>query len=439
MTRVPHITVATSASPLQKVVLVHGGARDGYQVALALYHANLLEALVTDILWSADRPWMRRVARLLPREILATLRKRSAAALPYARVRNHYSAGLKSFLLDGVKRLPFSLRRAAIRSSDATLGRAAGKLTNRTNAVLLSYSYYAYDAFRACNSNGILFQVHPHPESVRRLLLQELQSHPECKDSLLQEWELALPEKDFERLAKEPNLAKRFLCASTFTKNTLIENGASPSAIRVVPYGIDLARFIPPTARPTPNQKLKLLFVGRINQRKGVKYLIEALQLLHSRQVELTICGRVVDDLGIFNSIEDQIIIRPSVSNEELQQAYRSSDLFVFPSVAEGFGQVLLESLASGLPILSTTHTAAPDLIRNGDEGFIVPPHRADLLAERIDWAATHRTELEAMRHRARQTATQFTWERFRSGVVDSVREFTEEFSHLLNEGPRVA
>lgn len=412
-----------------KVVVVHGGARDAYQVAQALAETDMLEALVTDLFWPSDRPWARALAAKLPGSLQALLKARSAPALPSARVRNCVLAGLKSLALDRLPQVSFDLRRRAIRSADTTLGRTAGRLAHRKNAGLLTYSYFAYDALRAYAGPGILFQVHPHPLTIRRILSEELAMHPDCAASLQQEWELTLPEEDFQHLVAEPAMAARFLCASSFTRQSLIENGAPASAIRVVPYGVDLQRFQPDPSRVTaPGGKLRLLFVGRINQRKGIKYLLEALRLLRTDQVELTICGRVVDGLELFKPYADRVTIRPSVSLAELQAAYQAADLFVFPSVAEGFAQVLLEALASGLPILSTTHTAAPDLITDGVEGFIVEPRRPDLLAERIDWAATHRTELAAMRERARARATQFTAERFRAGIVAAVRDFLSEF-----------
>ena len=212
-------------------------------------------------------------------------------------------------------------------------------------------------------------------------------------------------------------MARRTLAASSFTRSTLIEHGTPADTIRVIPYGVDATRFAPdPTRLAVPGGPLRLLFVGRINQRKGIKYLLEALALLQGRQVELTVCGRVVDNLAIFRPFADQVTIRPDVSPAELRAAYQSADLFVFPSVAEGFGQVLLESLASGLPILSTTHTAAPDLIEEGRQGFVIEPRRPDLLADRIEWALAHRAELRAMRAEARRLAESFTWERFRRG-----------------------
>ncbi len=407
----------------------------------------MLEVLVTDLFWPSDRWWARALSRLSPAGLRSLLRQRSSPGLPSGRVRNCVVAGVKTLLLDRIRGLSFDLRRRAVRSADTTLGRTAGRLAARSGAGLLTYSYFAYDAFHVDPRPGILFQVHPHPLTIRRILTEELAAHPDCAGSLQQEWELALPEEDFQHLVEEPRLAARFLCASSFTRQSLIENGAEPSAIRVVPYGVDTDRFRPDPSRRSgilsgtqagtgsaPGSKLQLLFVGRINQRKGIKYLLEALRLLRTQQVHLTICGRVIDGLDLFRPFASQIDVRPSVGAAELVAAYQSADLFVFPSVAEGFGQVLLESLASGLPILSTTHTAAPDLITSGVEGLIIPPRRPDLLAEQIDWAATHRSELDAMAQQARRRALQFTWQRFRSGITQAVAEFLPE----LAEGPRV-
>ena len=221
-------------------------------------------------------------------------------------------------------------------------------------------------------------------------------------------------------------MAGHTLAASSFTRQTLVENGVAQDSVSVIPYGVDLTRFSPAPdgRRPATDGRLKLLFVGTINQRKGIKYLLEALRLLDSSQVELTVCGRVVDDLSLFKPFASQVTVRPSVSSSELLEAYRAADLFVFPSVVEGFAQVLLESLACGLPVLSTTRTAAPDLIREGVEGFIVDPCRPDQLAHRLEWALTNRTQLSDMRDAAARRAAYFNWARFRRGVVDAVRQF---------------
>jgi glycosyltransferase involved in cell wall biosynthesis len=408
------------AGETRRVVVVHRGARDAYQVAAALADAGLLERLVTDLYWSGDPGW----SSLLPHSIQRGLAKRNHPGVPSSLVRQTPASGLTSFLLEKVTLLPFALRRRTVRSTDATLGRVAGELAAKTHALLLSYSYYGFDAFRSNGEPGILFQLHPHPLSVRRILQQELIDHPDCGVSLRKEWELSLPQRDFDRLVAETRMAKQLLVASSFTRQTLIENGAAPESVRVIPYGVDLQRFSPPEKPRSISGPLRLLFVGTITQRKGIKYLLDALRLLGSAPVELTVCGRVIDDLAMFKAFGKHIQIRPSVSSPELPAAYRAADLFVLPSIAEGFGHVLLEALASGLPILSTTHTAAPDLIEEGSEGFAIEPRRPDLIAARIEWALQHRRQLSEMQVAARARAGRFTWDRFRQEIVEAVRGF---------------
>ena len=409
----------------QRAVVVHAGARDSYQLALGLAEAGLLEALVTDFFWSNESGWARRIQPLLPSAVQRRFMLRSAPGLMSSRVVLRVGAGVGGLLLDKAKFLPYGLRRWLTRRADARLGGTAGRLARRAGAYLVSYSYYGFDSFRALGRPDMLFQMHPHPATMRRLLQAEMVEHPESAASLNLEWELALPDSDFEHLIAETQMARGFLAASSFTRDSLIEHGADPLAIRVVPYGVDLLRFHPAAKSPEiPGGPLRLLFVGRINQRKGLRYLLDALQRLAPGMVELTICGRVLDGAEEFKDCAFPVVIRPSVSAEELVAAYQQADLFVLPSIAEGFGQVLLEALASGLPILSTTRTAAPDLIEDGVHGFIVAPQRADLLADRILWAAQHRAELAEMGVAARERAETFTWQRFRQSVAAAVLEF---------------
>ena len=410
----------------KKAVVVHRGARDAYQVAAALAEAGLLDCLVTDLYWPNDRRWGSGLVNCLPRSARQMLLARYSCLVPSRLVQQTLLSGIASQLLDMLPYIPFAWRKQATRWTDAVLGRAAGERALNTHSSLVSYSYYGFQAFSTYSKPGMLFQAHPHPASVRRILQRELEAHPECADSLRQEWELSLPPEAFERLVEETKIASHTLAASSFTRQTLMENGVAKSAISVIPYGVDPQRFSPSTfaSRPSTSGPLKLLFVGRINQRKGIAYLLEALRLLGSKSVELIVCGRVMDNLSVFNSFGSQVTIRPSVSQAELVAAYRAADLFVFPSVVEGFGQVLLESLACGLPILSTSRTAAPDLITEGVEGFVVEPCRPDLLAGRIEWAMANRNSLSEMRESATRRAAHFSWARFRKGIVAAVLTF---------------
>jgi glycosyltransferase involved in cell wall biosynthesis len=404
-----------------RAVVAHRGARDLYQTARALHEAGRLEALVTDLYWPADRPWAAAIERVLPQKAVRLLRARTETALPGKQTRSCVMSGLCSVAATRFKSTPFDWQRAALRWSDDALGRRAGQIARERGAALLAYSYYGYSAFSECGSAvpKILFQLHPHPVSVRRILRSELERHPDCASNLQREWELALPEEDFARLAAEPIMAGHWIAASSFTKETLVENGIDPKRVHIVPYGVRPERF--QSRAGGAEGRLKLLFVGNLTQRKGIRYLLEALRLLDTRQVEATVYGWAGHDMSLFHGFEDAVNLRLSASQAELAQAYASSDLFVFPSLAEGFGHVLLEAMAAGLPVAATNRTAAPDLIEHGDQGFVFQPESATAIAEAVEWALRHRSRLRDMGAAARERARQFTWERFRGGIASVV------------------
>jgi glycosyltransferase involved in cell wall biosynthesis len=409
-----------------KAVVVHRGGRDHYQVAQALDESGALEALITDLYWPGETSWARAAGRVLPAAARRVLAARWAPGLDHRKVQVCGVSGVIAHAASILPGVPFPLRRRLVRWSDHVLGREAQRIASGRAAAILSYSYYAYAAFTDAPAHlpRILFQLHPHPASVRRILLKELEAHPECRDSVLKEWELALPEEDFRRLVEETRAADGYIVASSFTRQTLVENGISPASIEVIPYGVDLDWFTPGRERRDSSQPLRLLFVGRINQRKGIRYLVEALERLDTSQVHLTICGRVVDDLSALRATRAAIEIRPDVSAEELRRQYRMADVFVLPSLAEGFGHVLLEALACGVPVITTTRSAGPDIIRRGREGFVIEPADSNALADRLQWCLDHRSELAAMRHEARTRAEAFPWSAFRSKVAAVVEQY---------------
>jgi glycosyltransferase involved in cell wall biosynthesis len=425
-----------------KAVVVHRGARDAYQVARGLSESGLLEELVTDLHWSPDRSIGGLVDNWVPNRVRRALHTRWAGSNVSRQVSTCWFSGLSSLALSKLPGIPFDLRRQAVRWSDRCLGERAGAIATQRQAALLSYSYYGHSAFTRYKGTAprILFQLHPHPRSVRQILERERTLYPECAASLNHEWELALPEADFERLAGEVLLAEHWIAASSFTKDTLIENGVPGERVHVVPYGTDLTSFRPDPARipfHRDHRRLRLLFVGTIAQRKGIRYLVDAMHSLPAELVELTVCGRPVDDLSLFANTSSRIQVKTAIGQDELIEAYRHSDLFVFPSVAEGFGHVLLEAMASGLPVISTTRTAARDLVRPGVEGFVIQPGSAHALAESIRWFLENPARLAEMSRAARLRAEEFSWARFRKGVSEVVGDILQQSA--ANEKGRMA
>jgi glycosyltransferase involved in cell wall biosynthesis len=391
----------------KKAVTCHAGARDAYQLSIALEKAGLLECLVTDL--------------FLPPVVGRKVRKKYIEELPYHQVKNTYS----NLIRQKVFKQPYSV-------TDQILANRALKEALKHDANLFLYSYTALNAFEYIKQNHLtnncfLFQLHPHPLSIRRLLTEELSLVPNAKESLMKEPEMDLDEVHINQLNNESILADHIIVASTYTKKTLIENNISPEKISVIPYGVDSSKFAVKKSYNEQNGRIRLVFVGQMIQRKGLSYLFEALKLLNSKNVELTLIGRGDIDTSLINEYKEhfKINVRINLSHKELVNELHACDMLVFPSLVEGFGHVILEAMSVGLPVLCTPNTAGPDVFLNGNEGVIVPIRSALAIAEKIEYFIDQKKELASMGISAGQTALAFTWERFRDGIVHFYTDYS--------------
>ena len=148
-----------------------------------------------------------------------------------------------------------------------------------------------------------------------------------------------------------------------------------------VPFGVDEHIFYP--AQNKNNQKVKLLFVGGLDSAhyfKGLHLLLTALAEIDARYVELVVVGdgnlrKMYEEMVEHLKLKDAVTFRGAVSDEELPSVYREADIFVFPSVdaSEAFGLVLLEAMASGLPVVASNLSGVRTLVRDGETGFLFP------------------------------------------------------------------
>jgi glycosyltransferase involved in cell wall biosynthesis len=111
-----------------------------------------------------------------------------------------------------------------------------------------------------------------------------------------------------------------------------------------------------------------------------------------------------------------------SAPHDRILAEMAAHDVFVFPSLFEGFGLVLLEAMAMGLPIITTAHTAGPDLIEEGRQGFIVPIRDAAAIADKLDLLQRQPALRNEMGRAARLRAGDFTWEAYEAKLASCVR-----------------
>uniref|UniRef100_Q01XK5 Glycosyl transferase, group 1 n=1 Tax=Solibacter usitatus (strain Ellin6076) TaxID=234267 RepID=Q01XK5_SOLUE len=392
-----------SSANTPKAIVVHAGARDSYQVAQSLLEVGLLDQLVTNVYWSS---WAK---------------QRYGAEIPSKYVR----MCLTAFLHYWVKKLMPSWKLE--RASDHRLGRRAGILALRHKSALVAYSYYASSAFRSAGPEGvkrILFQLHPHPRSVRKLLQEELELVPAARDSLLQEAELSLTESELEELASEPLLADAIVVASSFTLRTLVENGCGMRPTRVIPYGVDRSRF-PVREQASVKGPLRVIWVGQICQRKGLSYLLDAARKLSPEKVQVVLRGYGKVDWKLLKCYGDVAIdVQQGLPHDLLLRDLHSSDIFALPSLVEGFGHSILEAMSTGLPVITTSHTCGADIVTPGVDGFLVPIRDSDAIANALEWALSNRPQLAEMGREASTKAAAYTWSTFRMRIEQAYVSF---------------
>ena len=209
-------------------------------------------------------------------------------------------------------------------------------------------------------------------------------------------------------------------------------------AYRVIPNGIDYQRFA--DAAPLPELRdglTNILFVGRKDERKGLRYLVMAFAILRRQRadVRLVIVGPGKPDrecAGLLDSINGEypgsLVIIGAVSNEELPRYYASADVFCSPATGgESFGIVLLEAMAAGAPVVASNIDGYCDVVTHEQNGLLAGPRDADAIANAIarvtddDQLAAHLSE------GGRRIAWEYRWERVGSQVEDYYRQCIEE------------
>jgi glycosyltransferase involved in cell wall biosynthesis len=223
-----------------------------------------------------------------------------------------------------------------------------------------------------------------------------------------------LPSMLIRRITKEYELCDRIVVPSNLAYRSFAEFGLADK-VSIVPTGVD-TDFFNPAKVSEPADKFRVCFVGRVELAKGAGYLLQAWKRLALPNAELVMVGSVKPEMNsLMRECSDSTVRTTGVvPPAALAKIYRESDLFAFPSVNEGLAQVLLEAMASGLPIVASDYSGGDDLITEGKEGFIVPARNVDRLAEAILWCYQHRDETRAMGRAARaKIESQFTLDHY--------------------------
>jgi starch synthase len=298
------------------------------------------------------------------------------------------------------------------------------------------------DIFHFVNSVGLL-----GARRARRLGMHTVcdvrQEHPAYQRELLDEefQRLGLPQLlrrtvNIPRMLAEYHLADLIVVPSEYAKRTFLHRGFAETRVVSVPYGVNLEHFHR-VANHEERAMFRILYVGRITPRKGVHYLLEAVARLQLPQLQLVLVGQIDQRMKpLLKKYEGQFIHVTSVPKSELPQWYSKCDVFVLPSLADAFGLVVLEAMACEVPVIVTENVGAADVLREGEEGYVIPIRSVEALSHRMSYLYNHRKRAREMGLAAATAARRQSWGQYAHRVNDTYASLENRFKIETTTSP---
>lgn len=365
-----------------RIGVFHPGSQDAWQRAVAFQEAGALAWYATSAYFHPDSAPVR-LAATLPdpagRRLRRFLLKRHFPLLDPRHVRR---MGVAEFVELMLWRLRWdSLIRRVNVWGNRRFGQQVIALMRREPVdVVFGWDTASLEVFRWAKARGItcvLNQSIGHPAAENAALMAEQERHPDFFARSYrphdQDW--------IDRQNAEMELADVVVCNSDFNAATMVANGCDPAKIRVLPTGYDETVFPDaPPARPAPGGRpVKLLFVGSIGPRKGMAYLLPAINRVPRAMAELTLVGRMDLPAGTFARYAGRVTHVPPVRHGEVARYYREADCLIFPSLFEGSARVLNEAIGTGMGLVHTWMAGTG--ARDGENGRVLSSLSADSLA----------------------------------------------------------
>lgn len=225
-----------------------------------------------------------------------------------------------------------------------------------------------------------------------------------------------------ERMRAEYERAGLIRVMSTYAESTFLERGFAKEKLAVVPPPIDVDEF---PAATFSESKFRVSFVGLIEPWKGFHYLVEAFESLKLSDSELVLWGGS-GSRPVSKYLDEHTRRNPTIKVRAVEvrslgygEVYAKSSVLVHPSLADGFGYVVAEAMASGIPVIVTRNTGAAELVEDGKNGYVIAAGDRDAIADRLRHLALNPALLRKMGAAARAAANSLTFEKFRQRMQD--------------------
>src|SRR5690606_4486974 len=229
------------------------------------------------------------------------------------------------------------------------------------------------------------------------------------------------PEK-LSRKDEEIRLADRIFVASRFVADTLEEYPGALPPIEIIPYGFPPIATGEAKPKRISNHPLKVLFVGKLTQQKGIADLFKVAKNLE-RHITLTLVGnKATEECPALNRELAKHKWIPSLPHHKVLQLMREHDVLAFPSLFDGFGMVITEAMSQGTPVITTNRTAGPDFINHGKNGWIIDAGSTSSLQAALEHCLEFPGKMLEAGLEAKETAKSRPWEVYQQELSNAIR-----------------
>ncbi len=284
--------------------------------------------------------------------------------------------------------------------------------------ILIGWSSFSYSSFlKAKNEKciSILERGSTHIEYQNEILKKEYELL-NLKPNLISEYIIDKEKKEYE-------LADYIMVPTEYAKETFLDRGFPEKKIIKNPYGVNLKEFYYDKKLREKKTKFRIIYTGSISVRKGVIYLLDAFEELKLKNSELVLIGNIDKDLNIKLSKfkkNKNIIFKKSMKQGELKNFYNISDVFVLNSIEDGFGMVIPQAMACGLPVITTKNTGGSEIIDNDKDGFVIPIRSKKILKEKITFLYNNPSKCLKMGMIAKDKITsKYSWDSYGKRQID--------------------
>jgi glycosyltransferase involved in cell wall biosynthesis len=226
-----------------------------------------------------------------------------------------------------------------------------------------------------------------------------------------------------DRELDEYEIADKIIVPSEAARRSFLRRGIDASRVVKVPYGVDISQFSTPIEDRHPGA---IVSVATIGLQKGHHHLLQAFQMLQTRNSTLTLVGPISAGYDRYLNLNQPTVrMTGPVSRSRVIRELQQASIFVLASIHDGFGMVIAQAMACGLPVISTDAAGASELITDGVDGIIVPsPVSAENLAQAMEFLLSDNARSRAMGAAARRKVEAIGgWERYGRQLVSVFRE----------------